>query len=793
MLQLRRHKRDRKRGQILVLFALVLVVILAFSALVIDIGLLRNNRNSLVNALDAGALAGGTLLPVDGSLPNGQGAANANAIRARIIQTVNATYPGLTEGPTGNYRIEYRCMIGADPVTGDPLITRDIPLVCNPSHAVAPGVTKSDFIGAGSTRNSACDPFAGDKCNVVQLRGAVTTQFSFGRAVGVNSGSTGSISSAACNGPCGEAPLKPLDVVVIIDRSGSMSGDERNLRDAASAVLKVYNPAVHHVALAMLGPSTLTRTCGSSPGAHAIPLDILPQPQTEPPEFEDERSAANSQNGAGTLVISRPSNSGNNIGGQLLIAGITVDSANGLNVTPPSGWTQIRRTDNGNNISLFSYYKVAGNNEPSSYTWNISSNRRAAGGIMRFSGVSASNPIDASSGNTGNGGNRDDLRASSITTTVDDTALVGFYASDDRTDIDDGDGMNDEFLAANSNNSGPTIMGAQDTQGNDGPTGNKDADADDSAQWAAHLIALRPVPVAPVVQEYGTNTTTDMPKWVVVGLTGTGAGAVINESYVNGGNLNTSSGIVKAINCVTNSNLSSTGTNLSTPMDMARVYLQTFGRTDPKVKKGIIFETDGAPEYNNTGDPSNYTCAAARAAADRAKAATIEIYTIGFDVGGENCNDGGQSAVNLLGGLATGPIINGSNCSNNGNENRDGDHFFCEPGGSDLTAVFQAAAADLAGIRTHLVQPYPAPIVTARGPSGGSHNGGTVVTITGTNFTGAVAVKFGGTNASSFTVLSDTSIRATAPPGETGTTVDIRVTTPGGSSPITGADKFTYT
>ena len=260
MLQLRRRRRDRKPGQILVLFALVLVVILAFSALIIDVGLLRNNRNSLINAMDAGALAGGTLLPVDGSLPNGQGAANAAAIKARIIQTVSATYPGLVEGPTGNYQIEYRCMIGADPATGAPLIARDIPIVCNPSHAVAPGVTASDFIGAGSTRNSACDPFAGDKCNVVQLRGAITTQFSFGRAVGVNSGSTGAITSAACNGPCGEAPFKPLDVVVIIDRSGSMDGDEANLRNAASAVLKVYNPAVHHVALAMLGPSTLTRT-----------------------------------------------------------------------------------------------------------------------------------------------------------------------------------------------------------------------------------------------------------------------------------------------------------------------------------------------------------------------------------------------------------------------------------------------------------------------------------------------------------------------------------------------------
>ena len=791
MLHLRRHKRDRKGGQILVLFALVLVVILAFSALVIDVGLLRNNRNTLLNAMDAGALAGGTLLPVDGSLPNGQGAANAAAVRARIIQTVSATYPGLVEGPTGDYQIKYRCMIGADPVSGAPLISRDIPIVCNPSHAVAPGVTNSDFIGAGSTRNSACDPFAGDKCNVVQLSGAITTAFSFGRAVGVNSGSTGAITSAACNGPCGEAPFKPLDVVVIIDRSGSMDGDERNLRDAASAVLKVYNPAVQHVALAMLGPSTLTRTCGSGAGAHAVPLEILPPSQTEAPDFEQDTSASNSTSGASTLVINRPSSSGN-INGQFLIAGIVVDGTNNLNVTPPSGWTQIRRTNNGTNLSLFSFYRFAGSSEPNSYTFNISPNRRAAGGIMRYTGVNTTNPIDGSSGQTGDG---DEIETDGFNTSVDDTALVGFFGIDTGTTIDEADSMDEEFEARNGNNNGngPTISGNSDTQNNDGSIGDREADADDDARWAAQMIALRPVPAPPVVQEYGTDTTVDMAKWVVVGLTGTGVGARINEAYVNGGNLNTSSTIVKAINCVTNSNLSSTGTNLSTPMDMARVYLQTFGR--PGVKKGIIFETDGAPEYNNTGDPGNYTCAAARAAADRAKAVVppIEIFTIGFDVGSESCDDGGQSAINLLGGMATGPIINGSNCSSNGNENRDNDHFFCEPAGSDLTPVFQAAAAELAGIRTHLVQPYPAPIVTARSPSSGSRNGGTVVTITGNNFTGAVSVKFGGTNATTFTVLSDTSIRATSPGGEAGTTVDIRVTTPGGSSPITGADKFTYT
>jgi hypothetical protein len=62
--------------------------------------------------------------------------------------------------------------------------------------------------------------------------------------------------------------------------------------------------------------------------------------------------------------------------------------------------------------------------------------------------------------------------------------------------------------------------------------------------------------------------------------------------------------------------------------------------------------------------------------------------------------------------------------------------------------------------------------------------------VTGTNFTGATAVRFGATAASSFTVNSATSITATSPPG-TGT-VDLTVTTPGGTSAIGSGDQFTY-
>jgi len=83
-----------------------------------------------------------------------------------------------------------------------------------------------------------------------------------------------------------------------------------------------------------------------------------------------------------------------------------------------------------------------------------------------------------------------------------------------------------------------------------------------------------------------------------------------------------------------------------------------------------------------------------------------------------------------------------------------------------------------------------APTITSITPTAGATAGGTTVTITGTNLSGATAVTFGGTAAAGWTVLSGTSITATAPAG-TGT-VDIRVTTVGGTSATSAADQYTY-
>jgi hypothetical protein len=84
------------------------------------------------------------------------------------------------------------------------------------------------------------------------------------------------------------------------------------------------------------------------------------------------------------------------------------------------------------------------------------------------------------------------------------------------------------------------------------------------------------------------------------------------------------------------------------------------------------------------------------------------------------------------------------------------------------------------------------PAVTKVEPNRGSPSGGTTVTVTGTSFTGATAVKFGSTSAKSFTVNSATSITAVSPRMKGGGTVDVTVTTPAGTSPTSSADQFTF-
>lgn len=84
----------------------------------------------------------------------------------------------------------------------------------------------------------------------------------------------------------------------------------------------------------------------------------------------------------------------------------------------------------------------------------------------------------------------------------------------------------------------------------------------------------------------------------------------------------------------------------------------------------------------------------------------------------------------------------------------------------------------------------PLPVVTEIVPDAGSEAGGDTVTIHGVRLSQTTAVLFGTTAASSFTVLSDDEVTATAPAGSG--TVPVSVTTPAGTSRTGPCSLYSY-
>jgi hypothetical protein len=118
-------------------------------------------------------------------------------------------------------------------------------------------------------------------------------------------------------------------------------------------------------------------------------------------------------------------------------------------------------------------------------------------------------------------------------------------------------------------------------------------------------------------------------------------------------------------------------------------------------------------------------------------------------------------------------------------------HIAVDPTGYAVIAWNTSDGVLLFEVQATVFPPPTPPVVTSVTPTSGSASGGNVVIITGTGFTGASQVAFGAALSPSFTVVSSTEIIATVPQGVPGT-VNVTVTTAGGTSAITPADQYTY-
>lgn len=120
--------------------------------------------------------------------------------------------------------------------------------------------------------------------------------------------------------------------------------------------------------------------------------------------------------------------------------------------------------------------------------------------------------------------------------------------------------------------------------------------------------------------------------------------------------------------------------------------------------------------------------------------------------------------------------------------------FTPQTGGNPETGTFSITdsslnvAANVHPVNLSGTAVYAIPAIGGISPGFGT--GGSVLTLTGSNLLGSTSVNFGSAPAASFSVVSNTTITATAPSGAG--VVDITATTPGGTSALSPADRFTY-
>ena len=133
------------------------------------------------------------------------------------------------------------------------------------------------------------------------------------------------------------------------------------------------------------------------------------------------QSSTTNEGTGNSATVNKPSGTVQN---DVLVASVNFEKGSDNSVTPPSGWTLIRRTNNGTDVGMATYYKVAGASEPSSYTWTHNQSPKWAAGIGRYDGVDTADPLDVDSGNTGNSSSQ---TANSVTTTADNAIVLCAY------------------------------------------------------------------------------------------------------------------------------------------------------------------------------------------------------------------------------------------------------------------------------------------------------------------------------------------------------------------------------
>ncbi|REK35238.1 MAG: T9SS C-terminal target domain-containing protein [Bacteroidetes bacterium] len=183
----------------------------------------------------------------------------------------------------------------------------------------------------------------------------------------------------------------------------------------------------------------------------------------------------------------------------LLLLGLMFEKGNTVSISPPPGWNLIIRRDNGSDVGMAIYYKVAGGSEPENYSFGLTNGAKWAIACSRISNASLSTPVNAVGAQTGYGSS---VNAPSLNTTVNNTLVLCFYTNKKFSTYTPHASTIERYDFPNSVEGVPSNMMASFVRSATGSTGSIEATSTDAESWVAAQVAINPPSTLPVSFQY---------------------------------------------------------------------------------------------------------------------------------------------------------------------------------------------------------------------------------------------------------------------------------------------------
>lgn len=291
---------------------------------------------------------------------------------------------------------------------------------------------------------------------------------------------------------------KFLDLQQHLSRPDAVELQQRNLASGLNQAVPVYSerPAIEDLsersAWISFQDDAPTLEAHVDGVVYSVALTADGTGVTPPPSGSPAfRSSSTSTASPTSITVDTPAGV---VLGDAMLAFLVIGGS-AATITPPAGWTLITRMNNGSDVSLVSYWLIAGASPPATYSWT-GLNTSSAATILAYSGANAT-PIDTY--NSATGGSNSTPSSPAITTSVNNCLVIRAYGavvsfSGGTVSITPPSGYTNRGQAIFSGPSsfGLTVEASDIAQPVAGASASANASATTNVLYASQTIAVKP-------------------------------------------------------------------------------------------------------------------------------------------------------------------------------------------------------------------------------------------------------------------------------------------------------------